>query len=190
MLSEKLGHALDKPFEALARRFRFSPNSITITGFVLTLAAGPVLAHDLTWGALCMLPASLLDMLDGIVARVQGRSTKYGAFLDSVLDRYSDSVILLAIAFNFGNRGEELGVLLSGVTLVGSLIISYARARAEGLGVSCSHGLMERPDRLIVLFIGAVTGHMITALWILSVLTHVTAAQRIIHTRKQLLKLN
>jgi phosphatidylglycerophosphate synthase len=188
MISEKMGHTLDKPFASLARRIPFSPNAITISGFLFTVIFSPILAHNLRWGALCMLPAALLDMVDGMVARVQGKNSEYGAFLDSVLDRYSDAAILLAIAWNLGNEGNMTGVILSCSSLVGSLIISYVRARAEGLGISCTHGLMERPERLILLFAGAVSDYMTAALWVLSVLTHVTVAQRIFHTRKQLLR--
>lgn len=185
MLSEKFGHAMDKPLEAIARRIPLSPNFITYTGFSLTVAASFLLAHNLTLGALCLLPAGLLDMLDGIVARSRGECSSFGAFLDSVLDRYSDSVILLAIAWNLGNAGHMTGVLLSLIALVGSLIISYSRARAEGLGVSCSHGLMERPERLILLFVGAVSGYIVPALWVLAGLTHLTVFQRILYARKQ-----
>jgi phosphatidylglycerophosphate synthase len=187
MLSEKLGHSLDKPLATIARKIPLSPNALTVAGFALTLLSGPVLAYDLRLGAFCMLPAGLLDMLDGVVARVQGKNSAFGAFLDSVLDRYSDAVILLAIAWNFGMSGNMTGVVLSGVTLTGSLIISYARARAEGLGASCAHGLMERPDRLILLFLGAVSGYMTAVLWILALLTHITVIQRILHTRKQII---
>jgi phosphatidylglycerophosphate synthase len=185
MLSEKLGHALDKPLEAFARKIPLSPNIITITGFTLTVCSSFLLAQDLTLGALCLLPAGLFDMLDGIVARSRGESSSFGAFLDSVLDRYSDAIILLAIAWNLGNAGHMTGVILSLASLVGSLIISYARARAEGLGVSCRHGLMERPERLILLFIGAVSGYIVPALWVLAGLTHLTVFQRILYTRKQ-----
>ena len=185
MLSEKLGHTLDKPLKAFARRISLSPNTITITGFALTVASSVLLAHNLTLGAFCLLPAGLLDMLDGVVARSRGESSSFGAFLDSVLDRYSDSVILLAIAWNLGSVGHRSGVFLSLIALVGSLMISYARARAEGLGVSCSHGLMERPERLILLFIGAVSGYIVPALWVLAVLTHITVLQRILYARKQ-----
>ena len=188
MLSEKLGHSLDKPLARVAGKIPFSPNAITIAGFALTLLSGPVLAFDLRLGAFCMLPAGLLDMLDGIVARVQGKKSAYGAFLDSVLDRYSDAVILLAVAWNLGRGGNMAGVALSGVTLAGSFIISYVRARAESLGASCTHGIMERPDRLILLFLGAVLGYMTEALWILAVLTHITVIQRIHHTRRQLIR--
>ncbi|MBI5074112.1 MAG: CDP-alcohol phosphatidyltransferase family protein [Nitrospirae bacterium] len=188
MLSEKLGHSLDKPLEALARKIPVSPNTITITGFTLTMASSILLAHDLTMGAFCLLPAGLLDMLDGIVARNRGESSAFGAFLDSVLDRYSDAAILLAIAWNLGSNGQLTGVILALITLVGSLIISYARARAEGLGVSCNHGLMERPERLIVLFIGAVSGYMVPMLWLLAGLTHLTVLQRILYAMKQFRK--
>lgn len=190
MLSEKLGHALDKPLEAFARRIPLSPNVITLTGFTLTVGSSLLLAHNLTLGAFCLLPAGLLDMLDGIVARSRGESSSFGAFLDSVLDRYSDSVILLAIAWNLGNIGQMTGVFLSLTALVGSLIISYARARAEGLGASCSHGLMERPERLILLFVGAVSGYIVPALWVLAGLTHLTVVQRILYARKQFTRAN
>ncbi|MBI5632054.1 MAG: CDP-alcohol phosphatidyltransferase family protein [Nitrospirae bacterium] len=185
MLSEKFGHALDRPLKSFAKRIPLSPNVISITGFTLTVVSSFVLAQSLTLGAFCLLPAALLDMLDGIVARSKGESSSFGAFLDSVLDRYSDSVILLAIAWNLGSVGHMTGVFLALSTLIGSLIISYARARAEGLGVSCSHGLMERPERLILLFIGAVSGYMVMILWVLAGLTHFTVLQRILYAKKQ-----
>jgi len=190
MLSEKLGHALDKPLEAFAKRVPLSPNVITILGFILTVGASLLLAHNLFLGAFCLLPAVILDKLDGIVARSRGESSSFGAFLDSVLDRYSDSAILLAIAWNLGHIGHMTGVFLALITLVGSLIISYARARAEGLGVSCRHGLMERPERLILLFAGAVSGYIVPALWVLAGLTHLTVFQRILYARKQFTKQN
>ena len=190
MLSEKLGHALDKPLASFARIIPLSPNVITCTGFTLTVAASFLLAHNLTLGAFCLLPAGLLDMLDGIVARNRGKSSSFGALLDSVLDRYSDSVILLAIAWNLGSDGHLTGVILSLISLVGSLVISYARARAEGLGVPCGHGLMERPERLILLFVGAVSGYLVPALWALAGLTHFTVFQRILYARKQFKRVN
>ena len=188
MLGEQFGHILDRPFKALATRIPFSANSITIAGFALTIAASLVLAHDLRMGALCLVPAVLLDKLDGIVARNKGSVTQFGAFLDSVLDRYADSAILLAIAWNIGNRGIVTGVILVFASLVGSLLVSYTRARAEGLGITCSCGLMERPERLVLLFVGSVSGYIVPTLWLLAGLTHLTAVQRIIYARKQFLK--
>lgn len=186
MLSEKFGHVMDRPLEAFARRIPFSPNTITITGFTLTLVSSLLLAHNLTLGALCLLPAGLFDLIDGVVARNRGKSSPFGAFLDSVIDRYSDAVILLAIAWNMKGLEQMTGVYLALITLVGSVIVSYARARAEALGVSCSYGLMERAERLILLFIGAVSGYMVPVLWLLAALTHITVLQRILYTRKQL----
>lgn len=190
MLSEKFGHPLDKPFAAFARKIPLSPNSLTVIGFVLVIMCAPVLASDLKLGALLLLPACIFDMLDGLVARVQGKSSAFGALLDSVIDRYSDSVILLAIAWNLGSAGNRNGVILSLITLTGALIISYVRAKAESLGVSASNGLMERTERLLVLFFGAVSGFMVQALFVLAVLTHVTVLQRIFFARNQLRRLH
>lgn len=102
MLSEKYGHSLDKPLEAVSRIIPVRPNVITVAGFILTIASSFILARNLTLGAFCLLPAVLLDMLDGVVARNRGESSSFGAFLDSVFDRYSDAAILLAIAWNLG----------------------------------------------------------------------------------------
>jgi len=112
--------------------------------------------------------------------------SSYGAYLDSVLDRYADAGIMLAVFWNMFSRGNTAGMLLALASLSGSFLVSYARARAEGLGVSCSHGLMERPERIILVAVGAVSGHMIPVLWVMTILTHFTVIQRILHTRKQL----
>jgi phosphatidylglycerophosphate synthase len=187
MLAGKLGHILDRPLGSIAKRIPFSPNSITLAGFILTAAASALLAVNLKWGAVIMLPAVFLDAVDGVVARAQGKVSRYGAFLDSVLDRYSDACIMLAVAWNLMSNGQTAGLYLALTALVGSLVTSYARARAEGLGVSCVNGLMERTERLILLFLGAVTGYMVIALAILAVLTNVTVIQRMLHVRRGLI---
>jgi phosphatidylglycerophosphate synthase len=117
--------------------------------------------------------------LDGVVARTQKKMTRFGAFLDSVLDRYSDAFILLAIAYNMAHASNSTAVMLSLGTLLGSFLISYSRARAEGIGEECKYGIMERPERLILLSIGAISGFIIPALWVLVVLTNFTVMQRI-----------
>ena len=179
MLSEKFGHALDKPLEKIARKIPFSPNSLSITGFMITLFACYILSFDLLSGGVLILVGALFDVLDGVVARTQNKMTRFGAFLDSVLDRYSDAFILLAIAYNMGNVSNTTGVMLSLGTLLGSFLISYSRARAEGIGEECKYGIMERPERLILLSIGAISGFIIPALWALVVLTNFTVMQRI-----------
>ena len=126
-----------------------------------------------------ILAGGLFDILDGVVARTKGKESRFGAFLDSVLDRYSDALILSAISLN--------SLVLQNIQLLyvcfgcipGSFLVSYARARAEGLGVNCKNGLMERPERLVLISAGAIFGVMEPALWVLLVLTHLTVVQRI-----------
>jgi phosphatidylglycerophosphate synthase len=179
MLGEKLGHVFDKPLGAIAKNVPFSPNAITITGFVITIIACLVLAVNLFWGGIMVLAGACFDILDGVVARVNRKSSKFGAFLDSVLDRYSDAMILLAVAWNFLQKEMVTGVALCLLSLVGGFMVSYTRARAEGLGQACKVGLMERPERLMLIASGSVTGLMIPVLWVLAVLTHFTVFQRI-----------
>ena len=123
-------------------------------------------------------------MLDGIIARINGRTTDFGAFLDSVLDRYSDSFLLLGFGWYFFKNGSISGMLLSAGTMIGTLVISYAKARAEGLGRNCHTGLMERPERIILMIFGALTGLALPVMWILLILTHVTVIQRVYHVWK------
>ncbi len=181
MLSAKLGHVLDIPLNSIAKRIPFSPNTLTVTGFLITLAAALAIPHNLRIGGLLILTGGIFDMLDGIVARTSGKATKFGAFLDSVLDRYSDAFLFLAISWYMAENGNHTGAFLSLGTLVGAFLISYARARAEGLGESCYTGIMERPERIILLIFGTLTGWIVPVLWMMLVLTHMTVIQRIYH---------
>ena len=188
MLNDKLGRRLEPLLSRVARAIPLTPNSLTATGFFLTMCACVELALNLRVGGILVLLTSFFDMLDGAVARARGMETSFGAFLDSVLDRYADAGILLAITWNMYVTGNVSGVVLSLLSLVGTFLISYTRARAEGLGVSCTHGLMERPERILFLATGGITGFMIPVLWVMTVLTHFTAFQRIRHTRRQLVR--
>lgn len=187
MLSEKLGHVFDKPLKNIAKKIPFSPNTITITGFVVTLFACYVLMENLRLGGILVLAGGFFDILDGAVARINDNTTRFGAFLDSVLDRYSDAFILLAIAENLSNNNHYNGVFLSLFALIGSFLISYSRARAEGIGEECKYGLMERTERILLISFGAITDLIIPVLWVLSILTHFTVFQRIyyvwLHTK-------
>ena len=184
MLSEKFGHALDKPLGKLARKIPVSPDSLSIAGFIITVFACYILSFDLLSGGILILVGALFDVLDGIVARTQNKVTRFGAFLDSVLDRYSDAIMLLAIAYYMGKVSNATGVMLSLGTLVGSFLISYSRARAEGIGEECTYGLMERPERIILISLGTISDFIIPALWILAVLTNFTVMQRIYYVWK------
>jgi phosphatidylglycerophosphate synthase len=184
MLSGNLGHFLDKPLSSLAKRMNVNPNVLTITGFLFTTAAAVTIPVNLFLGGILVLAGGFFDMFDGIVARVNNRATKFGAFLDSVLDRYSDAFLFLGVAWYFHKGGSMTGVFLSLGTMIGALLTSYTRARAEGLGKDCHVGLMERPERVILLAFAALTGWVLQVMWILIVLTNVTVTQRIYHVWK------
>lgn len=179
MLSAKLGHVFDKPLGSLARKIPLHPNTLSLIGFIITLLAAYMLTKNLRIGGVLILVGGGFDVLDGVVARVHKKSSTFGAFLDSVLDRYSDAFILMAIALYVGRQNDISGVLLCVGILVGAFLISYTRARAEGLGEECRHGLMERPERIILISFGAITGLLAPVLWIMLILTHVTVVQRI-----------
>ena len=153
MIGAKLGHFLDKPLTPLVKKIPLNPNILTAAGFVITVAAAFVLPYNIRLGGLLILTGGLFDMLDGVSARVNNKVTKFGAFLDSLLDRYSDAFLFLSVAWYLASKGEHTGAFLSLGTLVGAFLISYARARAEGLGEDCKTGIMERPERIILLIL-------------------------------------
>ena len=184
MLSAKLGHFLDVPLAPLVKRIPFSPNVLTITGFLVTCVAALIIPYSIRLGGILILVGGLFDMIDGIAARTSGKATRFGAFLDSVLDRYSDAFLFLALAWYFSGRADYTGAFLSLVILIGAFLISYARARAESLGESCHVGIMERPERIILLIFATLTGWLLPVLWVMAVMTHITVIQRIYHVWK------
>jgi len=135
----------------------------------------------------------MFDMLDGAMARVRNAATTFGAFLDSTLDRYTESIILGGLLYYALQRPalhealwpwaneQQWMIFLTFTTVVGSLMVSYAKARAEGLGLECKTGLLARPERVVILALGLLFGWTIWALTLLAVLTHVTAVERIVH---------
>ena len=164
-------------------RFGLTANMLTVIGLVLNSAVAVVIATDHPrWGGAFLLFASAFDMLDGAVARATGTTSKFGGFLDSTLDRYSESVVFLGVLIYILDTSDaRTGAILVFIATVGSLMISYARARAEALGWKASVGLVARPERVILLALCLLIGKPMWALWALAVLTHVTAATRIIH---------
>jgi CDP-diacylglycerol--glycerol-3-phosphate 3-phosphatidyltransferase len=158
-----------------------TPNALTYTGFVLTLCTAFLLAGGyFRSGALLLFVASMFDMLDGSLARATEQSSKFGAFLDSTLDRYSESITFLALAVYYsGSIATRTELVLIFVILVGSLMVSYTRARAEGLNIECKAGLFQRPERIVVLMVGLLTGWMLPILWIMAIFTNFSALQRI-----------
>lgn len=158
-----------------------SPNALTLIGFVLTVVVAVVLGMgQLLWGGLLLIFAALFDTLDGALARHAGKTTVFGAFLDSVMDRFSESVTLVALIWYYSGQADgRTAVILLAATIVGSLMVSYTRARAEAVNVECKEGFFQRTERIIVLILGLVTGWMLPVLWILAIFTNFTAVQRI-----------
>jgi CDP-diacylglycerol--glycerol-3-phosphate 3-phosphatidyltransferase len=125
-------------------------------------------------------------MLDGAVARATGTASRFGAFLDSVIDRYDEALMFIALVVVFSVRQDHGLVTASTAALIGSLLVSYARARAEGLGLDCEIGLLQRPERVLLLTAGLLAAPILLApvIWVLAVVTNITVVQRILHVRR------
>jgi CDP-diacylglycerol--glycerol-3-phosphate 3-phosphatidyltransferase len=164
-------------------RFGLTPNAVTAIGLVLNLLVAIIIARgNIQFSGVMLLIASGFDMLDGAVARATGTVTKFGGFLDSTLDRYSESIVYGGVLIYLLNTDDFFaGALLVFAATTGSLLISSARARAEAAGFKASVGLLARPERVLVLAIGLLTGQLIAALWILAIGTHLTVVTRIAH---------
>lgn len=166
-------------------RLRLRPNHLTVIGLVVSFfAAGAFIAGHLRSAGTLLVLAGLCDLLDGSLARASGQVTAFGAFLDSVIDRYSDLVVLLGIVVLFARTPNARGALVAMAGLVGSVMVSYTKARAESIGIECNVGVMERPERMICLIAGALLDQLEPALWVLAILANVTALQRIVVTRR------
>jgi len=126
--------------------------------------------------------AAIFDILDGRVARLRGRSTKFGAYLDSTMDRYSDMVLYMGFMILYARVDRTPQMVLVWVAAFGSFMTSYARARAESLIPQCTVGFLERPERIVLIIVGALTNRMVAVLWIIAVLSNITALQRVVYT--------
>ncbi|HEX7787192.1 MAG TPA: CDP-alcohol phosphatidyltransferase family protein, partial [Methylomirabilota bacterium] len=173
------------PVGRLLFRLHLRPNHLTMLGLAVSiLAAAAFIGGHVRSGGVLLILAGLFDLLDGSLARVSGQVTPFGAFLDSVIDRYSDLVVLLGIVVLFAGTPHTRGAVVAMAGLVGSVMVSYTKARAESIGVECNVGFMERPERMICLVVGALFNVLEPALWALAVLANLTALQRILHTRR------
>jgi CDP-diacylglycerol--glycerol-3-phosphate 3-phosphatidyltransferase len=175
---------------------RLTPNAISMTGLVLNVAAAVLVTQRLFFLAgLTFIVGSLMDTLDGRYSRMSGKGTPFGAFLDSTLDRIEEGIVLTAVAAYFADQGDELAVAATVLTVLGSLMVSYTRARAEALGVECKVGLATRPVRVVVLSAGLVFAKgagigdfelLAPAIYVMAALTAVTVFQRVWHVRQAL----
>ncbi len=179
------------PARALGR-LGFTPNALTILGSLLTASVGLLAAQGLFfWAAIGLWVFSATDSLDGALARATNRVTRFGAFLDSVCDRYAEAAVFLGVLWWYTSTGDGLGVLLSYVAIVGSLMVSYARARAEGIGLQAADvGWFQRPERIVLLGVGMLTAQfvpvaLLLVLAILAVMTTFTVVQRVMHVARE-----
>jgi len=175
---------------------RLTPNAISMTGLVLNLAAAVLILEDLfVLGAFAFIIGSVMDTLDGRYSRMSGKGTQFGAFLDSTLDRIEEGIVLGAVCWQFASAGEEALAAACLLVVLGSLMVSYTRARAEALGVECKVGIATRPVRVVILSVGLMFADeeliggvdlLPPAIWVMVALTAFTVAQRIWHVREAL----
>lgn len=171
---------------AFLNKLGIKPNMVTAAGLVGNLIAALFIAYGkLTWGGLIAMLVGPLDALDGTMARMRNESGRYGAFVDSVTDRYSEIALYGGLLVYFNKTGTWQDALLVFFAAVGSIMVSYTRARAEALNYSAKIGLLTRAERYIVLIPGIIFGFPHISLWILALMTHVTALQRFWYVRKQ-----
>src|SRR3954451_10860285 len=187
-------------FRAYARgrliESRLTPNAISLTGFVLNLAAAALVTQELfVLGGVAFIVGSIMDTLDGRYSRMSGKGSMFGAFLDSTLDRIEEGIVLAAVAWYFARIGDETAAAACVLVVLGSLMVSYTRARAEALGVECKVGIATRPVRVVLLSIGLVfgAGDLISdvdllpaAIYAMAGLTAFTVGQRVWHVRREL----
>ncbi len=178
-LARKYSRAFLEPVARFVGWTGISPNLITVIGFLLTVGVAVVIGMGhLRLGGLLIVAAAAFDALDGTLARTMGRTSRFGAFLDSTLDRFSEAVIFLGLFIYLVEQGAQTELILIYATIVGSLMVSYARARAEGIGIALKEGLLTRFERVSLLVLGLVFNQLVWVLWILAILTNFTAAQR------------
>jgi CDP-diacylglycerol--glycerol-3-phosphate 3-phosphatidyltransferase len=196
IISDKV-HNLAEPVGRVVAKTRVKPNYLTISGFLMNIFVAWVISQGyFLLGGSLILVAGIFDLLDGAVARYTNRVTKFGALLDSTLDRWSDAVLLFGLLWYFAwqpDQDTSLEMILIFAALVGFLLVSYVRARAEGLGLDADVGIMRRTQRILILSMGLMLSTfepiLLIALWILAIGSNLTAAHRLIyvwyHSRKE-----
>ncbi|HXH27873.1 MAG TPA: CDP-alcohol phosphatidyltransferase family protein [Candidatus Polarisedimenticolia bacterium] len=194
MIKSSVGSGLDRLIHKLFP-FLFvrplNPDLLTVTGaLVSTLAAAAFMQGRLPWAGLLMLAGGFFDLVDGVVARHQGISTRFGAFLDSTLDRFVDMALFVGIAVHFARQGDVGSVLLTGVALTATVLVSYSKARAELYVDHFDVGLLERGERIGLLAAGAVFDLLIPVLWIVAIGSTITAGQRFALAKRELDRLD
>ena len=190
MISRKIGGAAQTLLRAIVKILTFlriKPNHLTLLGFVMSIVTAYTFArgHFRTAGVILIM-AGLFDMVDGMVARNSHSETPFGAFFDSVMDRYSDLIMYLGLIIWYGHQDRMTYVVLVGVVMMGSVLTSYTRARAESLIPHCKVGFLERPERIVLLIIGSFY-YMDPIVWVIAILSNWTVVHRILYTRARMM---
>ena len=183
---------VETPVAVLLGRMGLTPNLVTIIGLLIACAGAFLIGIGQWWGGgLVALFAGVFDMFDGALARATGRASDFGALLDSTIDRVSEAVVLLGVLGYYLTNDNDIGATLVYTALVGSIMVSYMRARSEGLGIECKVGVMQRPERVALTGLGLIVAHwipivMIVVLGVITALTILTAIHRLTHTWRML----
>lgn len=180
LLPSRLPASVLGPVVRVLARAGVTPNMISVAGLLGNAVAAILVARSgLVAGGALMLAASALDMLDGALSRETGRASRFGALLDSTFDRLSEAAVLFGVLLSVLAKGQHDLAALAFVAMAGSLLVSYVRARAEGLGLTMKEGLFTRAERVVVLGVALLFGQLRPALWLLAVLTVLTTFQRL-----------
>jgi CDP-diacylglycerol--glycerol-3-phosphate 3-phosphatidyltransferase len=184
------GTAIDRIVRWLALS-RIHPNVLTFIGLVINIWAAWLFARagstvnqaaDFRWAAVVIVGAGLFDMVDGRVARATSQVTRFGGFFDSVVDRYSDLALYMGLLVYYASINRFFYIVLTAVVMTGSVMVSYTRARAENAIPKCKVGFLERPERIVLIIIGALFNRMAAVLWVIAVLSNLTVVHRMIFT--------
>ncbi len=187
---DRIHRSIDRRLEPVVRvlaRLGVEPNQVTVAGTLICLVSPALVVTDrLALAGIVWLAGSALDLIDGALARHQDKVTAGGAFLDSTFDRITEGALFAAIAYHFAQAGDALAAAFTAVALLGALLVSYARARAEALGADCKVGIVTRPERVLLLGLGLCFGFIEPAIYLLAGLSAVSVAQRIHHSLREL----
>jgi CDP-diacylglycerol--glycerol-3-phosphate 3-phosphatidyltransferase len=189
LISNRVGHSFDpailKVYRFFFKNTSINPNYLTLLGAFVGYASAMCIAFGYvkTGGAILVF-SGFFDLLDGAIARSTNSVSRFGGFLDSVLDRYTDLFLMFGIFIFFLKQGQTHALVFTFIAAIGVAIIPYARARAEAASIECKAGLLERPERLVIILAGIFLNLLLYAVIVLAVLTHVTVIQRILFVRK------
>jgi CDP-diacylglycerol---glycerol-3-phosphate 3-phosphatidyltransferase len=189
MITAKIGQGGKYVFDrivGLLVTHQVNPNLLTAVGLFINVVAAYLFAFGyFRWAGLTIVVAAIFDLTDGPVARLGKRVTPFGGFLDSVLDRYSDLLLLTGLLVYYSRGSRFWYVVLVAVAMIGAIMTSYARARAENVIPSCKVGFLERPERIVLLIIGALFNRVAAVLWVIVVFSNLTVLHRIIYTYRE-----